>query len=148
MHQAHGCADKWKSKYEYVGGEYSRWWFPFSSIVTYFLLCFPISLPSLSSPSSLFFCPYLFLCPGSRSSPLPWQSKVLVSVSVSSPDLFRVVLRYANWGSSAVRGRVSVIEESWNYYCGNCKCRTGYSGYCLKTACTRFWLFPLDEFKI
>ncbi|XP_023128669.2 laminin subunit alpha-5 isoform X1 [Amphiprion ocellaris] len=50
----------------------------------------------------------------------PIQSKVLVSVSVSSPDLFHVVLRYANWGGSDVRGRVSVIEDSWNYYCGNC----------------------------
>ncbi|XP_049919958.1 laminin subunit alpha-5 isoform X1 [Epinephelus moara] len=50
----------------------------------------------------------------------PIQSKVLVSVSVSSPDLFRVVLRYANWGGSDVRGRVSVIEDGWSYYCGNC----------------------------
>ncbi|XP_056241478.1 laminin subunit alpha-5 isoform X1 [Seriola aureovittata] len=50
----------------------------------------------------------------------PIQSKVLVSVSVSSPDLFHVVLRYANWGGSDVRGRVSVIEDGWNYYCGNC----------------------------
>uniref|UniRef100_A0A7N8WL84 Laminin, alpha 5 n=1 Tax=Mastacembelus armatus TaxID=205130 RepID=A0A7N8WL84_9TELE len=47
----------------------------------------------------------------------PIQSKVLVSVSVSAPDLFRVVLRYANWGSSDVRGRLSVIEDSWNNYC-------------------------------
>ncbi|XP_026188237.1 laminin subunit alpha-5 isoform X2 [Mastacembelus armatus] len=50
----------------------------------------------------------------------PIQSKVLVSVSVSAPDLFRVVLRYANWGSSDVRGRLSVIEDSWNNYCHNC----------------------------
>ncbi|XP_034550802.1 laminin subunit alpha-5 [Notolabrus celidotus] len=50
----------------------------------------------------------------------PIQSKVLVSVSVSSPDLFHVVLRYANWGGSDVLGRVSVIEDGWNYYCGNC----------------------------
>nr|XP_020464725.1 laminin subunit alpha-5 [Monopterus albus] len=50
----------------------------------------------------------------------PIQSKVLVSVSVSSPDLFHVVLRYANWGSSDVRGRLSVIEATQNYYCGNC----------------------------
>jgi len=56
---------------------------------------------------------------------LPWQSKVLVSVSVTSPDLFHVVLRYANWGGSHVRGRVSVIEDAWNYYCGNCKCWEG-----------------------
>ncbi|XP_070695085.1 laminin subunit alpha-5 [Pempheris klunzingeri] len=50
----------------------------------------------------------------------PIQSKVLVSVSVSSPDLFHVVLRYANRGGSDVLGRVSVIEDGWNYYCGNC----------------------------
>uniref|UniRef100_A0A8C9YW11 Laminin, alpha 5 n=1 Tax=Sander lucioperca TaxID=283035 RepID=A0A8C9YW11_SANLU len=47
----------------------------------------------------------------------PIQSKVLVSVSVSSPDLFHVVLRYANRGGSDMRGRVSVIEDAWNYYC-------------------------------
>lgn len=52
----------------------------------------------------------------------PVQSKVLVSVSVSSPDLFHVVLRYANWGGSNVLGRVSVLEDGWRYYCGNCKC--------------------------
>uniref|UniRef100_A0A8D3ECX5 Laminin subunit alpha 3 n=1 Tax=Scophthalmus maximus TaxID=52904 RepID=A0A8D3ECX5_SCOMX len=39
------------------------------------------------------------------------QSKVLVSVSVGSPDLFHVVLRYANRAGSDVRGRVSVIED-------------------------------------
>ncbi|XP_022051460.2 laminin subunit alpha-5 isoform X1 [Acanthochromis polyacanthus] len=50
----------------------------------------------------------------------PIQSKVLLSVLVSSPDLFHVVLRYANWGGSDVQGRVSVIEDGWNYYCGNC----------------------------
>uniref|UniRef100_A0A8C4DLR4 Laminin subunit alpha-5 n=1 Tax=Dicentrarchus labrax TaxID=13489 RepID=A0A8C4DLR4_DICLA len=50
----------------------------------------------------------------------PIQSKVLVSVSVSSPDLFHVVLRYANRVGSDVLGRVSVLEEGWNYYCGNC----------------------------
>uniref|UniRef100_A0AAQ6AMH3 Laminin subunit alpha-5 n=1 Tax=Amphiprion ocellaris TaxID=80972 RepID=A0AAQ6AMH3_AMPOC len=38
-----------------------------------------------------------------------------------SPDLFHVVLRYANWGGSDVRGRVSVIEDSWNYYCEQSK---------------------------
>uniref|UniRef100_A0A671Z1U8 Laminin subunit alpha-5 n=1 Tax=Sparus aurata TaxID=8175 RepID=A0A671Z1U8_SPAAU len=51
----------------------------------------------------------------------PIQSKVLVSVSVSSPDLFHVVLRYANRVGSDVLGRVSVIEDGrWSYYCGNC----------------------------
>uniref|UniRef100_A0A8D3CNT9 Laminin subunit alpha-5 n=1 Tax=Scophthalmus maximus TaxID=52904 RepID=A0A8D3CNT9_SCOMX len=45
---------------------------------------------------------------------------VLVSVSVGSPDLFHVVLRYANRAGSDVRGRVSVIEDGWSYRCGNC----------------------------
>uniref|UniRef100_A0A671Z2E7 Laminin, alpha 5 n=1 Tax=Sparus aurata TaxID=8175 RepID=A0A671Z2E7_SPAAU len=36
---------------------------------------------------------------------------LLVSVSVSSPDLFHVVLRYANRVGSDVLGRVSVIED-------------------------------------
>uniref|UniRef100_A0A8C2ZNF1 Laminin subunit alpha-5 n=1 Tax=Cyclopterus lumpus TaxID=8103 RepID=A0A8C2ZNF1_CYCLU len=38
----------------------------------------------------------------------------------TSPDLFHVVLRYANRRGSDVRGRVSVIDDGWNYYCGNC----------------------------
>uniref|UniRef100_A0AAQ4S3F6 Laminin subunit alpha-5 n=1 Tax=Gasterosteus aculeatus aculeatus TaxID=481459 RepID=A0AAQ4S3F6_GASAC len=38
----------------------------------------------------------------------------------TSPDLFHVVLRYANRRGSDVRGRVSVIDEAMNYYCGNC----------------------------
>uniref|UniRef100_A0A8D3CPA0 Laminin subunit alpha-5 n=1 Tax=Scophthalmus maximus TaxID=52904 RepID=A0A8D3CPA0_SCOMX len=46
--------------------------------------------------------------------------QVLVSVSVGSPDLFHVVLRYANRAGSDVRGRVSVIEDGWSYRCGNC----------------------------
>ncbi|CAJ1084378.1 laminin subunit alpha-5 isoform X1 [Xyrichtys novacula] len=49
----------------------------------------------------------------------PIQSRVLVTVSVSSPDLFHVVLRYTNRGGSDVRGRVAVIEDGWNYYCGS-----------------------------
>ncbi|KAM7405319.1 hypothetical protein PAMP_012591 [Pampus punctatissimus] len=51
----------------------------------------------------------------------PIQSKVFVSVWVSSPDLFHVVLRYANRGGSDVLGRVAVLEDGWNYYCGNLK---------------------------
>uniref|UniRef100_A0A665VCL0 Laminin, alpha 5 n=1 Tax=Echeneis naucrates TaxID=173247 RepID=A0A665VCL0_ECHNA len=54
----------------------------------------------------------------------PIQSKVLVSVSVSSPDLFHVVLCYTNWGGSDVRGRVSVVEEDWSSFCGNCSEQT------------------------
>ncbi|KAA8582349.1 hypothetical protein FQN60_009089 [Etheostoma spectabile] len=41
----------------------------------------------------------------------PIQSKVLVAVAVSSPDLFHVVLRYANRGGSDVRGRVSTAVK-------------------------------------
>ncbi|XP_043984093.1 laminin subunit alpha-5 isoform X1 [Gambusia affinis] len=48
------------------------------------------------------------------------QSKVLVSVFVTSPDLFRVALRYSNRAGSAVWGRVSVMEDGRSYYCGNC----------------------------
>uniref|UniRef100_A0A672HSK1 Laminin, alpha 5 n=1 Tax=Salarias fasciatus TaxID=181472 RepID=A0A672HSK1_SALFA len=50
----------------------------------------------------------------------PIQSRVLVSVSVGSPDLFRVVLRYANRGRSSVVGRVWVMEDGWSFFCGNC----------------------------
>ncbi|KAM9785933.1 laminin subunit alpha-5 [Neosynchiropus ocellatus] len=50
----------------------------------------------------------------------PIQSRVFVSVSVSSPDLFHVVLRYANWRGSDVQGRVAVLEDGWKYFCGNC----------------------------
>ncbi|XP_053704727.1 laminin subunit alpha-5 isoform X1 [Synchiropus splendidus] len=50
----------------------------------------------------------------------PIQSRVFVSVSVTSPDLFHVVLRYANWGGSDVQGRVAVLEDGWKYFCGNC----------------------------
>ncbi|XP_030589628.1 laminin subunit alpha-5 isoform X2 [Archocentrus centrarchus] len=50
----------------------------------------------------------------------PIQSKVLVSVLVSSPDVFFVVLRYANWQGSVVRGRMSVTEDGWSHHCGNC----------------------------
>jgi len=79
------------------------------------LLCFPIPLPSFHRlPPLLSLC--LLPC-----SLVFRQSKVLVSVSVSSPDLFHVVLRYANRRGSDVRGRVSVIDDSWNYYCGNCE---------------------------
>lgn len=72
-------------------------------------LCVGSTPPSLSP-----FC----LLPCSR---VPWQSRVFVSVLVSSPDLFHVVLRYANWRGDDVLGRVSVIEDDWNNYCGNCE---------------------------
>lgn len=78
------------------------------------MLCSRTTLDFFLCPLCLFvFCP---CCLPSL------QSKVLVSVLVTSPDLFHVVLRYANWGGLDVRGRVSVVEDSWNYYYGNCKC--------------------------
>uniref|UniRef100_A0A8C7JXD6 Laminin subunit alpha-5 n=1 Tax=Oncorhynchus kisutch TaxID=8019 RepID=A0A8C7JXD6_ONCKI len=54
------------------------------------------------------------------------QSKVVVQVSVSSPDLFQIVLRYVNRGGLDMRGRVSVLEDGKNFMCGNCKCKTLY----------------------
>ncbi|KAG9332520.1 hypothetical protein JZ751_014618 [Albula glossodonta] len=50
----------------------------------------------------------------------PIQPKVVVVVSVSSPDLFHVVLRYVNRGSTDIRGRVSVLEDEKSFLCGNC----------------------------
>ncbi|XP_034151886.1 laminin subunit alpha-5 isoform X3 [Esox lucius] len=50
----------------------------------------------------------------------PVQSKVVVQVSVSSPDLFQIVLRYVNRGGLDMRGRVFVLEDSKNFLCGNC----------------------------
>uniref|UniRef100_A0A7N6B1R5 Laminin subunit alpha-5 n=1 Tax=Anabas testudineus TaxID=64144 RepID=A0A7N6B1R5_ANATE len=50
----------------------------------------------------------------------PIQPKVLVSMLVSSPDLFHVVLRYVNPGSSDVRARLLIREDNWNYQCSNC----------------------------
>uniref|UniRef100_A0A8K9X878 Laminin subunit alpha-5 n=1 Tax=Oncorhynchus mykiss TaxID=8022 RepID=A0A8K9X878_ONCMY len=41
-------------------------------------------------------------------------------VSVSSPDLFQIVLRYVNRGGLDMRGRVSVLEDGKNFMCGNC----------------------------
>ncbi|XP_077572690.1 laminin subunit alpha-5 isoform X2 [Stigmatopora nigra] len=48
------------------------------------------------------------------------QSKVLVPVWVSSPDLFRMVLRYSNVAGVEVRGRVSVLEDHGKNFCANC----------------------------
>lgn len=50
-----------------------------------------------------------------------WQSSVVVSVSVGSPDLFHIVLRYVNRASVEVLGRVVVLEGDWSYYCANCE---------------------------
>ncbi len=119
-------------------------WFAFSGegdgvkllLLAWFVSMFSCLLPSssLSFPPMFPVPPPLMFIVSPLSSSLPflccllpcslvlWQSKVLVSVSVSSPDLFHVVLRYNNWGGSDVLGRVSVIEDGWSFYCGNCKC--------------------------
>ncbi|CAL8370062.1 unnamed protein product [Lota lota] len=48
------------------------------------------------------------------------QSRVWFSVSVGSPDLFRVVLHFVNRGVSEVRGRVVIREDGRPPFCGNC----------------------------
>uniref|UniRef100_A0AAZ3RWH3 Laminin, alpha 5 n=1 Tax=Oncorhynchus tshawytscha TaxID=74940 RepID=A0AAZ3RWH3_ONCTS len=48
------------------------------------------------------------------------QSKVVVQVSVSSPDLFQIVLHYVNRGGLDMMGRVSILEDGNNSTCGNC----------------------------
>uniref|UniRef100_A0A8D2J8L5 Laminin subunit alpha-5 n=1 Tax=Varanus komodoensis TaxID=61221 RepID=A0A8D2J8L5_VARKO len=50
----------------------------------------------------------------------PIQPKVVVTLSVTSPDLFRLVFRYINRGPANVEGRVSVLEEGKFNVCGNC----------------------------
>lgn len=95
---------------------------PLHHVFLSFLFILSLSIFSCHSV----FCPNTFsLFPAAFPRRVPWQSKVFVSVSISSPDLFHVVLRYANWGGSDVLGRVAVIEDGWNYYCGNCKCWVG-----------------------
>lgn len=59
------------------------------------------------------------------SASLPFlshQPKVVVTLSVTSPDLFRLVFRHVNRGPANVEGRVSVLEEGKFNVCGNCKC--------------------------
>lgn len=87
-------------------------------VVSVTVLRFLASLSPPPSPSPTFPAAVLVGAPSG-------QSKVLVSVSLHSPDLFHVVLRYVNWGGSDVVGRVSVIEDDWSVYCGNCECRGG-----------------------
>uniref|UniRef100_A0A8C3NPG6 Laminin subunit alpha 5 n=1 Tax=Cyanoderma ruficeps TaxID=181631 RepID=A0A8C3NPG6_9PASS len=48
------------------------------------------------------------------------QPKVVVTVNVTSPDLFRLVFRYVSRGPASVEGRVSVVEEGKFNVCGNC----------------------------
>lgn len=53
---------------------------------------------------------------------LSHQPKVVVTLNVTSPDLFRLVFRYVSRGPASVEGRVSVVEEGRFNVCGNCKC--------------------------
>lgn len=107
------------------------WFLPSSCVGVFPPPSFMFSLLSSSSIFLFYVSAYLFLSarpnpPFSPALPDLRQSKVLVSVSVSSPDLFHVVLRYANRVGSDVLGRVSVIEDGrWSYYCGNCECWMG-----------------------
>ncbi|XP_029467612.1 laminin subunit alpha-5 isoform X2 [Rhinatrema bivittatum] len=48
------------------------------------------------------------------------QPKVVVTLHVSSPDLFRIAFRYANRGPTSVEGRVSVLEEDRFKACDSC----------------------------
>ncbi|XP_035378190.1 laminin subunit alpha-5 isoform X2 [Electrophorus electricus] len=50
----------------------------------------------------------------------PIQPRVLVEVVLGSPDLYRVLLRYVNRGGVSVQGRVSVVDASRHFLCGNC----------------------------
>uniref|UniRef100_A0A8B9SV76 Laminin subunit alpha 5 n=1 Tax=Anas platyrhynchos TaxID=8839 RepID=A0A8B9SV76_ANAPL len=48
------------------------------------------------------------------------QPKVVVTLNVTSPDLFRLVFRYVSRGPASVEGRVSVVEEGKFNVCDNC----------------------------
>ncbi|KAM9296559.1 laminin subunit alpha-5 [Gastrophryne carolinensis] len=50
----------------------------------------------------------------------PYQPKVILTINVTSPDLFRVVFRYVNRGPDSVYGKVSFIEEKKFNACANC----------------------------
>ncbi|XP_073539088.1 laminin subunit alpha-5 [Phyllobates terribilis] len=50
----------------------------------------------------------------------PYQPKVILTINVTSPDLFRVVFRYVNRGVDSVYGKVSLIEEKKFNACANC----------------------------
>ncbi|XP_078274826.1 laminin subunit alpha-5 [Rhinoraja longicauda] len=53
----------------------------------------------------------------------PIQTKVVVTVNVTSPDLFRIVFRFVNRGPVDVKGMVVVSEVNLNV-CGNCSEQT------------------------
>lgn len=91
--------------------------------------CFWSASLLFSSP----LCVFLLPC-----SPVLWQSRVLVSVSVGSPDLFHVVLHYVNRASAEVLGRVLVLEGEWSSYCANCECCQ--TGSVLPGSCGDWWL--------
>uniref|UniRef100_A0AAZ3P6S1 Laminin subunit alpha-5 n=1 Tax=Oncorhynchus tshawytscha TaxID=74940 RepID=A0AAZ3P6S1_ONCTS len=48
------------------------------------------------------------------------QYMTVASLSVSSPDLFQIVLHYVNRGGLDMMGRVSILEDGNNSTCGNC----------------------------
>uniref|UniRef100_A0A8C6QSK2 Laminin, alpha 5 n=1 Tax=Nannospalax galili TaxID=1026970 RepID=A0A8C6QSK2_NANGA len=50
----------------------------------------------------------------------PIQPRIVARLNVTSPDLFRLVFRYVNRGSTSVNGRVSVREEGKLASCTNC----------------------------
>ncbi|KAM4691986.1 laminin subunit alpha-5 [Rhinophrynus dorsalis] len=50
----------------------------------------------------------------------PVQPKVILTLNVTSPDLFRVVFRFVNRGTNSVYGKVSFIEERKFNACANC----------------------------
>ncbi|KAM4622730.1 laminin subunit alpha-5-like [Discoglossus pictus] len=50
----------------------------------------------------------------------PIQPKVVLTLNVTSPDLFRVVFRYVNRGAGSIYGTVSFVEERKFNTCANC----------------------------
>ncbi|XP_053562862.1 laminin subunit alpha-5 isoform X2 [Bombina bombina] len=54
----------------------------------------------------------------------PIQPKVVLTINVTSPDLFRVVFRYVNRGAGTVYGTVSFVEEKKFNACANCSEQT------------------------
>ncbi|CAH2303158.1 laminin subunit alpha-5 isoform X1 [Pelobates cultripes] len=50
----------------------------------------------------------------------PVQPKVVLTINVTSPDLFRVVFRYVNRGPDSVSGTVTFREDSRSNACANC----------------------------
>lgn len=48
------------------------------------------------------------------------QPRIVARLNVTSPDLFRLVFRYVNRGSTSVNGQISVREEGKLSSCTNC----------------------------